>query len=289
MKDKLIFLLRVLYGEFLKTLVKLNIIRPQYGVRENNCDEEKVVVSLTSYGRRVNKVVYCTIVSLLRQSYKPDHIVLWLDNDNWSKDNVPSNLKRLYDYGLEIRFCDDYRSFKKLLPSLKEFPGSIIITCDDDMYYSKDFVRTLVNEHKRHPNCICSLGGEVPTVGKDGKLIPFMEWPCPKGRREEAPFTPVGFCGILYKKDLLHKDITNYDLCSRLSPNADDLWFYIMEVMAKTKCILIKRREPYPVDYIYQKIHSSSLTASNCGENQNDIQLKNIMDYYKITPKDLFY
>ena len=287
MKDRLIYLLKITYGEIVKILIDLTIIKPKKGVQEKMDNEEDVVVSLTSYGRRVEKVVYYTIVSLLRQTYKPNHVVLWLDHDNWSEGNIPKRLKKLERFGLEIRFCEDLKSYKKLLPSLEAFPQSIIITCDDDMYYSKNLVKILVTEYRKNPNRIYTLGGEVPTLGEDGHLLPFVEWPCPRTRREVTPFTPVGFCGILYKKELLYKDITNYELCSKLSPNADDLWFYMMEVMAKTRCVLIKRMEPYPVDFIYQKIHATSLTASNCGDNQNDVQLKNIMDYYNLKPSDL--
>ena len=40
----------------------------------------KVIVSLTSYKPRINDVKY-TIYSLLNQSFPPDKLILWLDED----------------------------------------------------------------------------------------------------------------------------------------------------------------------------------------------------------------
>lgn len=75
---------------------------------------EQVVVSLTSYGRRVSSNVVCyTIVSILRQTMQPDRIILWLEHENWSLGTIPNKLRRLQEKGVEIRFCDNMRSYKK--------------------------------------------------------------------------------------------------------------------------------------------------------------------------------
>lgn len=44
---------------------------------------EKVIVSLTSYKPRIKDVKY-TIYSLLNQTFAPDKLILWLDEDSFS-------------------------------------------------------------------------------------------------------------------------------------------------------------------------------------------------------------
>ena len=56
---------------------------------------------MTSYGRRVAAVLPYTIISLLRQTYKPDRIVLWLDDEHWNDNNLPALLKRLKAHALQ--------------------------------------------------------------------------------------------------------------------------------------------------------------------------------------------
>ena len=45
--------------------------------------------------------------------------------------------------GLEIRECDNLRSFKKLVPALQTFPNAFIVTADDDLYFAPNWLETL--------------------------------------------------------------------------------------------------------------------------------------------------
>ena len=99
-------------------------------------DESDIVVSLTSYGVRVNDTLPYTLYSLLCQTRVPNRIIVWLDNDNWNDDTLPPILKKIKEFGVEFRFVEDIRSYKKLIPALKSFPDNVIITVDDDLYYN---------------------------------------------------------------------------------------------------------------------------------------------------------
>ena len=60
----------------------------------------KLIVSMTSYGRRVEKsVVYYSLVSILRQTVKPDRIILCLDGIKWNDENLPKKLVSLKKKG----------------------------------------------------------------------------------------------------------------------------------------------------------------------------------------------
>ena len=69
--------------------------------------KEKIIVSLTSYPKRIN-VVWITIETLLQQTVKPDEVILWLADSQFKEiEELPEELKALQKRGLTIRFCDD--------------------------------------------------------------------------------------------------------------------------------------------------------------------------------------
>ena len=107
------------------------------------CDRTpQIIVSLTTYGRRVSDTVYYTIISILKQTMRPDRIILWLD-DSWNDYTIPEKLKQTRDYGVEIYYYKDIKSYKKLIPTLKIANKDIIITVDDDVIYNKNLISSL--------------------------------------------------------------------------------------------------------------------------------------------------
>lgn len=281
-------IISALKGEFLKALINCKLIRADYGIENNIPGYKKIVVSLTSYGRRVDKVVYFTLISLLRQSHKPNQIILWLDKDNWNESNIPFRLKSLREKGVEIKFCEDIKSFKKLIPTLKTNPDDYIITVDDDQYYPRDFIKNMVEEIKSDPNNIYAYDVHRLTFS-NSKINTYKQWEMDADDDTDGIVMGVGAGGIVYQSRLLHKDIDDADKFMSLAPQADDLWFFFMEYLAGTKCKLIHSKKKHiPLDAFYQKLHQgSSLRDANWNENMNDIQLRRIMEYYDIIDKDL--
>ena len=243
-----------------------------------------LIVSLTSYGRRVNKTVYYTLVSLLRQSHRPDRIILWLDSDNWNENNLPKKLKRLITKGVEIKFYKDVKSYKKLIPTLKEYPESIIITVDDDVIYSKDLIETLYEAHICNPTAIlCTRAYKARFI--DNKPAKYKTWQNVQNisnlSKGEILF-PVGIGGVLYPPHSLYHDILEEDKFMTLCPNADDIWFWYMAKLKGTEhCFVPMTNNFYSFDAIYQAMHrGSALTHSNVVENHNDVQLRNVLEEY---------
>ena len=100
-------------------------------INENNLN---VIVSLTTFPTRINRV-WIVIECMLRQTYKPDRIILWLSKEQFEcLDKLPKSLLKLQSRGLEIKFCnEDLRSHKKYFYSIKKYPCDILITVDDDV------------------------------------------------------------------------------------------------------------------------------------------------------------
>lgn len=279
--SKITTLIKALYGVLLKVKYGFINVGGSRLIDETSAGE-KVTVSLTSYGRRVRSTLPYVLISLLRQTRRPNRIVVWLDN-SWNDNILPQKLIRFKNIGVEFKYCEDYKSYKKLIPSLLAYPDDIIITCDDDLFYKKNMVERLLQAHQKHPNTICcQLAHGVCSSNRE--LLPYNEW-------EEEIFDkdcdvfPLGGAGCLYKKEFLYEDVVNYELASTLAPKADDVWFFFMGVLNKTKRYVL----PYqsncvtPLDAFYQFFHrGSSLMEENLTMNMNDKQIKSVMDYYSI-------
>ena len=137
---KIRLLLNSIIGNVLKFKVWFHLLLNIPPKKSSKC-AKNVVVSLTSYGRRVSKSVPYTIFSILKQTVEPEEIVLWLDYDNWNKDNLPFSLRRMIEWKrLKVMFCKDIRSYKKLIPALEEYSDKAIVTVDDDVYYSSNLI-----------------------------------------------------------------------------------------------------------------------------------------------------
>lgn len=117
--------------------------------------KRQVVISFTSIPSRIESV-WITAESLLRQNYKPDKIILWLSEEEFKNKAIPKQLLEQTYRGIEIRFCNNVQSYKKIVYTLKTYPEAIIVTVDDDVIYAESMLRELVKAYHEHPDCICA-------------------------------------------------------------------------------------------------------------------------------------
>lgn len=278
--NKIKVLLGAIKGYVYKWLVDLGLISiPE--MKGNDCD---IIVSLTSYGRRVaDGVVYYTLVSLLRQIVQPARIILWLAEDEWNDEKLPKKLKQLRDKGVEIHYCEDIRSYKKLIPTILFFPNSNILTVDDDIIYSKDTVKKVWLEHKVNPNAVICLNASIPIIEK-GVPTQYARWKDLKKKDSGMMIFPVGCGGTFYPAGSLHSDVIRKDLFIKLCPLADDIWFWFCGMLNKTeKNFLGKSGAALSFDALYQYLHKgSALTHTNRFEHANDKQFKELFEHYGV-------
>ena len=197
----------------------------------------ELIVSLTSYPARFG-TLHLTLACLMDQSVRPDRVVLWIAHGDL--ESLPRAVRMLEGRHLEIRPCDDLRSFKKLVPALEAYPDAFIATADDDLYYASDWLEALVDGAVRAPRAIIGHRAVRVTRSEDGRFCHFAEWALDV--QDEAARLPSGdiMCeggaGSLYPPHSLDKMVTEHALFQRLSPNADDLWFFWCARMAGTLC-----------------------------------------------------
>lgn len=248
---------------------------------------DNLIVSVTSIPDRVSEIKYM-LYSILAQELRPEKIILWLTASQFPQREaqLPEELLKLRNYDIEIRWCDEtIRSYTKLIPSLKCFPDSFIAIADDDIYYHRKWLLKLWNEHLKYPeNIICHIADKI-LFDKTGKILSYKKWSKNiKVGDTSALYFPLGYGGVLYQKRLLFKDIEEADLFMKLSPYADDIWFYFMIVLnghtvriVKDPFVNMKWINPYKE---YNIEESFKLSHFNMDNDKNDEQFKNITDYY---------
>lgn len=206
--------------------------RPQAG-RPHHLPGE-LIVSLTSYPARFG-TLHLTLACLLDQSVKADKTILWIAREDM--DELPAEVRRLEAHGLEIRACDDLRSYKKLIPALEAFPDAFIATADDDVYYSGDWLEMLL-EVAEDDVITCHRAHRI-TRFPDGSLRPYLEWEFDvqdaASRQQSSDIFPTGAGGTLYPRHSLDQRVTDRLLFERLAPDGDDLWLYWCARMAGTQ------------------------------------------------------
>lgn len=248
---------------------------------------EDFVISLTSYGKRVEDTLPFALYSLLTQTTTPGKIAVYLAQDEWNDEKLPPILKKLQQVGVEFNYCPDLRSYKKLIPALQQYPDNPIITVDDDFYYNPELLKWIALAYeKSDKKTVLGHWGCIPHR-QDGKYVPYNEWKDCRCATEDSPISFFGGAGTCYPPHVFDGEILNSNVFLSLCPTADDIWFWAMEERQG-----IRRQYISPKGYGYhQSVNrvfdynvggDGCLTLSNVLNGENDRQLRNVLDRYKL-------
>ncbi len=257
--------------------------------------EAPVVVSLTTYGNRIHDV-FLVIESLMQQTVKADKIVLWLDEAEFSPSTIPHSLCLQQQRGLEIGYCPNLKSYKKLIPSLKKYPEAVIITVDDDVLYPHDFIERLVAAHRLDPESVWFNRGNLMRLAADGSPLPYEQWSKLDDNTNQTTWAdapllhegtplafPTGNGGVLYPPHVLDAEVMRDDLFMQLCPSADDIWFKLMTFKNGRLSRLALREKPFAHAFTTLPDHQDmALNRINIDQNRNDLQLKAVMEHYQL-------
>ena len=264
----------------------------QLGVRTVK-RKQKVIISLTSFPDRIHDIHYC-IYSLLSQKFYPDEVILWLAEDQFPDRyaDLSEGLLKLLNNGLTIKWCDNIKSYKKLIPVLKENPNDIIITVDDDIYYPNFWLSVLMENYYKNPDTIMCYRSRKISFDENNKIMKYYNWKL--SDKVQSPsylnfFTGAG--GVLYPPNSLNETVFDEDLFTKLCPHADDVWFWGMAVLNHTKIKLVGAEMK---DLIYvspsreiRLFDEKTLYAQN-QKGKNDLQIKKMLEYFPNILKIIF-
>lgn len=234
-----------------------------------------LIVSLTSYPARFPSLHF-TLKCLLSQSLSPDRVILWIANSD--KELLTFDILGLRSAGLEIEFCEDLRSFKKIIPTLEQHGNCYIVTADDDVYYGPTWLEELVKVSLANPKDVVCHRSHTIRLGLDNLPLPYTEWDLDSHQFYASIFTfQTGVGGVLYPPGVFHSDVLNIVLFKELCFDADDVWLFWMMRMNKA---IARRAESNFQWYSWPDTQKIALWRSNVVEGNNDIQIRRMLEHY---------
>lgn len=292
-RDTVPFLRKVKYYTASRFFIRLcaNIILPLWfrisglfmkkNIREVRGNNKKVIVSLTTFPARIDRI-WIVIECMLRQSIKPDKLILWLSKDQFSSEDVlPKKLLSLKKRGLEIAMCEgDLRSHKKYFYSLQHYPNDYIVTIDDDLLYPSFLIKELLDLNSRFPGTIaCHRGLKIKADENNVIRYNKLEYIYGgEGPARDIFFTTGG--GTLFTKQSFIPEVINKDVFMQYCKYADDVWLNLMAQFNKTEVVKSDNHfEPIPLF----NFHNITLSSVNVDGGLNDKQLSDVRAYYSNT------
>lgn len=241
-------------------------------------EDTRIIVSLTSFPARIDKV-WMVIKCLLRQTYKPYKIILWLSEEQFPSKlaSLPSSIKELIGDIFEVRFVEgDLRSHKKHYYVAREYPKELVYFIDDDIFYPNDMLARVIRAKKDNPNAvICQYGFRI-RYDQQNVIKPYLNWDRLTSDSNDPNLFFGSGGGTLIRPVDLYRDFGNRDLFQRLTPIADDIWINAMVRLANLKIVLIKTGR---ILSILNRDDVKLSTLNRIG-GENDKQIKAVSNYY---------
>jgi hypothetical protein len=252
-----------------------------------------LIVSVTSYPKRF-KTLALTIKCLLSQTIAPDAVILWIAHAD--KEALPKQVLALQRFGLTVEFTEDVRSFKKIIPALRRFPGAFIATADDDLYYWPTWLEELVRSYLAEKREIVCHRVHRILLDANGLPLPYRQWEFEYKGSEASPLVfPTGGAGTLYPPGHLHPDVVHEPTFGTLCPSADDVWLYWMALRGgsqfrRTELGRRKMRLPGTSPRFsmtsWPGSQRVSLQHSNVPQGGgNDVQIRNLIGRFGFPPR----
>lgn len=245
------------------------------------CDHD-IIVSLTTYGKRIYDVAF-TIESIMEQTMKANKILLWLDYSFQNKA-LPNSLNNLKNRGLEICFCEDLLSYKKVIPTLKKYPNDVIITIDDDILYDYDVLERLILSYLDNPSYIHCLRHHRMKFDKLGNLLPYMRWEF-ASKDDNLSFKNffTSGAGTLFPPRSLDENVLDETTFLSICKFADDIWLNVMAMLKGTFTKQCYSRDKNSMEGVEnESVQDIALANKNVTLGQNDIQIKAVFEKYGI-------
>ncbi|ALO46402.1 hypothetical protein [Pseudohongiella spirulinae] len=179
-----------------------------------------LVVSLTSHPPRF----WClalTLQCLLRQTVRPDHLILWIAHEH--KSELPDAVLKLQMRGLDIRYVEDLKSYKKLIPALQTFGFDVNhVIVDDDMYQAPNWLESLLDAPSEN-EVVCHFGRYW--CDEQGRVSTYRQWPAMDPGAVSCRGFIIGHGGVWFPPVSLGPEACDYELAVQLCPLQDDVWF----------------------------------------------------------------
>jgi hypothetical protein len=258
---------------FIFELIKYFFIKVKK-IKPNHYLDKKITVSLSAKRNRF-LTLHFVLKSIFNQSFHPDEIILWIEKKD--QKHIPKRILKFKKIGLKIFFCNNLKSYNKIIHTLRIRKKNYIITFDDDIIYNKDSIKSLLSKAKKFKGKI--IANRVHRIKlKNNDPIKYKDWIWNSQNKAVHRLNfQTGVYGVLYPPNSFHKDVCKNKIFQKLSPTADDLWLYWM-VRLNKKFIVWSELKERNIEVI--NFDQNNLRTINIFNKNNDNQIKNLIKYY---------
>ena len=248
--------------------------------------KQQVIVSLTSFPAAIPYAAQA-VQSILNGSVLPDKVVLYLTFAQFGDTPLPQELQKLSNDNprFEIRdYPKDIRSYRKLIPALKDFPNAIIVTIDDDVAYHKNMLSDLLRLHEQLPNAVLAHRAKRMKPNEPYRKWSKYRWYHFLTKRIHADYKNIqtGVGGVLYPPNSLKPEMLDVNLFTELAPTTDDIWFWAAGVANGTKVVPVPFGHNKPKGLGKPRELSLKTVNFKSGIDRNSAALKAILEKYPI-------
>lgn len=240
-----------------------------------------VVLSMTSYGRRLGVVGYA-IESLAAGRARPARLLLWVDDPEAVRAAHPM-IDRLARRGLEVLATEDFGPHKKSYPYCRLVGGTgmDLVTADDDLLYPRGWLAGLLAAQAAYPGDFVGYRAKEVTLHGQGELAPYAQWPAaPAGASGPRVFLTSG-AGVVFPSALRAALADAGEAFMDVCPRADDIWINACALRAGVTTRTVDARGMSMLS-IPRSQGEQALHTDNVGGGGNDRQLA-----ATLTPADI--
>jgi len=256
-----------------------NMFEKELGINVDEHRDKKIIVSLTSYSKRLPRT-YWAIESIFQQNIKADKVILYLDEG----EQIPERLLNMQSRGLEIQTrSEDVKVHTKYYYAMKENPDDIVITVDDDIYYDKDLISSLLESYKHYPYAVSARRMHKMKMDKKGNLASYNMWEqeCKNVTKPSMGLFAIGVGGVLYPPHCMSKELFNKELFKDICLQNDDIWLKFMQILNNTPVVYANGKYSQVMPVITDNTYA--LSNKNIGLNQNDLLIKLVEKHFGIS------
>lgn len=244
----------------------------------------QVVVALTSFPAAIMYAAKA-VQSILNGTVLPDKVVMYLTFSQFGEKGLPKKLLDMTDENprFEIRdYPRDIRSYRKLIPALKDFPDATIVTIDDDVEYHKDMLRDLLRLHEEMPDAVLAHRAKLIRPGKPYRKWRKYRWYHFVGKRLHCSYRSIqtGVGGVLYPPHSLNPEMLDEDLFTRIAPTTDDIWFWAAAVANGVKVVPVPFGHNKPKGLGKPRELSLKTVNFKAGADRNDLAFKAVIESF---------
>lgn len=224
-------------------------------------------VSLTSWTPRL-ETLPLTLICLLDQKVAARGIYVWLTAGDLGRLH-PSAREAFSAQGVNFHTCENLGPHKKWLPMLQMGYDRPFVICDDDIFYPRAWLGSLVEEDRSGDY----VGTRVHRMAaRSSELVGYEFWRRDIGwNKKPSEWNFITGCGgAVIHPERIGEDFRDWGRIQKFCPKADDIWLKAAHLAAGIP--VYKTRYSFPCLEI-PGTGQSALLAANVDSGGNDSQL----------------